>query len=42
MKIVALDMMYNFVVKKFLIRNCLELRNIIVSSYILKFEVQKF
>ena len=39
MKIVALDEMYNFVVEKFFIWNCLGSQNIIVSAQILKFKI---
>ena len=38
-KTVALDGIYNFVVEKFLNRNCLGSQNIIVSSHILKFGI---
>jgi hypothetical protein len=37
-KIVALNVIYNFVVEKFLIRNCLGSQKIVLISLILKFE----
>jgi hypothetical protein len=37
-KIVSIDTIYNFVVEIF-IWNCLESQNIILSSWILKFEI---
>jgi hypothetical protein len=41
-KIISLDAIYNFIVEKFLILNCLESKNIILSSRILKFKISKF
>ena len=38
-KIVALDVIYNFVVKKFLNWNCSGSQNIIVSLQILEFKI---
>ena len=38
-KIVALDVICNFIVDKFFILNYLECQNIILSSWILKFKI---
>jgi hypothetical protein len=38
-KTIALDMICNFVDEKFLNWNCLESKNIVVISYILKLEI---
>jgi hypothetical protein len=38
-KIIALDGIYNFIVEKFLIWNCLGSQNIVVSAQIFKFEI---
>ena len=38
-KIIALNRIYNFVVEKFLILNCLGSQNTVVSLQILKFKI---
>ena len=41
-KIVALDVIYNFVVQKFINWNCLGSKNIILSLQILKFKIYNY